>query len=320
MKVPVFDTLPKIHNYFTRRNKWVALSAIILLALLIGYLDYITGFEISLSFLYLIPIALATWYINSRTGYIVMWVSTLAFIVSNWAAGETYSMEIIRYWNGFTRLVVFLLAIWLLQEFKRALAHERMLSQTDHLTGIANAREFYQQAEAELARAHRYQRRISLAYMDLDGFKQINDRFGHRAGDHLLRCVAQTFQETVRKTDLVGRLGGDEFAILLPNTGRAGATFIMLRLTHAFQKQMVQMQMDVTLSAGVISYRSVPASVDEMIHQADLLMYEAKAKGKNDVLFRQHEEQNPTLTFPVTETHQENKDADAKPHNFISRG
>lgn len=316
----MFDTLPKIHNFFTKRNKSVALYAVILLALLIGYLDYATGFEASLSFLYLVPIALATWYINTRTGYIVMWVSTVAFLVSNWAAGETYSMEIIRYWNGFTRLVVFFLAIWLLQEFKRALAHERMLAQTDHLTGIANAREFYQQAEAELARVHRYRRPVSLAYIDLDGFKQINDRFGHRAGDQLLRCVAQTFQETIRKTDLVGRLGGDEFAILLPNTGRAGATFIMLRLNHAFQKQMAQMQMDVSLSAGVVSFRSVPASVDAMIHQADLLMYEAKAKGKNDVLFCQYEEQNQMLTFPVTETHQENKETDAKPNDFISRG
>ncbi len=113
----MFDTLPKIHNFFTHQHKSVALYAVILLALLIGYLDYATGFEISLSFLYLIPIALATWYINSKTGYIVMWVSTLAFIVSNWAAGETYSTEIIRYWNGFTRLAVFFLVIWLLQEF-----------------------------------------------------------------------------------------------------------------------------------------------------------------------------------------------------------
>ena len=316
----MFDTLPKIHNLFTKRNRSVALYAVILLALLIGYLDYATGFEISLSFLYLIPIALATWYVNTKTGHVVMWVSTVAFMVSNWAAGETYSMEIIRYWNGFTRLVVFLLVIWLLQEFKHALTHERMLSQTDHLTGIANAREFYQQAEAELARINRYRRPVSLAYIDLDGFKQVNDRFGHRAGDHLLRCVAQTFQETVRKTDVVGRLGGDEFAIILPNTGRAGATFIMLRLTHAFQQLMVQMQMDVTLSAGVVSFRSPPDSVDEMIHQADLLMYEAKAKGKNDVLFFQHEEQDQTLPFLVAETHPENKSTDAKPHNFSSRG
>jgi len=177
------------------------------------------------------------------------------------------------------------LVIWLLQEFKRAFAHERMLSQTDHLTGIANSREFYQQVNAELQRASRSKRPISLAYIDLDGFKQINDRLGHRAGDALLRTVARIFQSTIRRTDTLARLGGDEFAILLPNTGQAGAQCIMQRLQRAFLKRMEESQTSVTLSAGVISFKSLPDSVDEMIHQADTLMYQAKARGKNDILF-----------------------------------
>jgi diguanylate cyclase (GGDEF)-like protein len=294
------DTLPKLHKFFLQQDKPAALYAALLLVALIGYLDYATGFEISLSFLYLVPIALATWYVNTRIGYIVTSVSVLTFIFSNWAAGEAYSQEIIRYWNGFTRLVVFVLAIWLLQEFKRALTHERMLSQTDHLTGIANNREFYQQINAELARAHRSKRPISLAYIDLDGFKQVNDSLGHRAGDHLLRIVAQTFQATIRKTDLVGRLGGDEFAILLPNTDQAGATCIMQRLNCAFRKQMDKLQVNVTLSAGVISFATVPASVDEMIHEADTLMYQAKSSGKNNILYLRCEQPQETLVTSDT--------------------
>lgn len=281
----MLDTLPKIHKFFLQRDKSAALYAALLLVALIGYLDFATGFEISLSFLYLVPIALATWYVHTRAGYIVTSVSVLTFIFSNWAAGEAYSEEIIRYWNGFTRLVIFMLAIWLLQEFKRALTHERMLSQTDHLTGIANSREFYQQVNAELARANRSKRPISLAYIDLDGFKQVNDSRGHRAGDHLLRIVAQTFQSTIRKTDLVGRLGGDEFAILFPNTDQAGATCIMQRLNHAFRERMKELRVNVTLSAGVISFAAIPGSVDEMIHRADTLMYQAKSSGKNDILY-----------------------------------
>ena len=279
------DTLPRIHNFFVKRDKPAALYAALFLVALVGYLDFVTGFEISLSFLYLVPIALATWYVNGRAGYWVTSVSVLTFILSNWAAGESYSQEIIRYWNAFTRLVIFVLVIWLLQEFKRAFAHERMLSQTDHLTGIANSREFYQQVNAELQRASRSKRPISLAYIDLDGFKQINDRLGHRAGDALLRTVARIFQSTIRRTDTLARLGGDEFAILLPNTGQAGAQCIMQRLQRAFLKRMEESQTSVTLSAGVISFKSLPDSVDEMIHQADTLMYQAKARGKNDILF-----------------------------------
>ena len=294
------DTLPKIHKFFLQRHKSAALYVALLLVALIGYLDYATGFEISLSFLYLVPIALATWYVNTRVGYIVTSVSVLTFIFSNWAAGEAYSQEIIRFWNGSTRLVIFVLAIWLMQEFKRALTHERMLSQTDPLTGIANTREFYQQINAELARANRSKRPISIAYIDLDGFKQVNDSLGHRAGDRLLRIVAQTFQATIRKTDLVGRLGGDEFAILLPNTDQAGATCIMQRLNHTFREQMKQLHMEVTLSAGVISFATIPASVDEMIHKADRLMYQAKSSGKNDILYLRCEQGQEASATPNT--------------------
>ena len=281
----MFDTLPRIHTFFAKRNKPTALYAGLLLVALVGYLDYVTGFEVSISFLYLVPISLVTWYVSSRAGYLVTFMSISTWILSNWAAGETYTQEIFRYWNASTRLVVFILVIWLLQEFKRALAHERMLSQTDYLTGIANNREFYQQIQAELRRASRSKRPISLAYIDLDGFKQVNDRLGHRSGDALLRTVANIFQSTIRRTDTAARLGGDEFAILLPNTGQAGAHCIMQRLQAAFLKRMEEAQTNVTLSAGVITFTHLPDSVDEMIHQADALMYKAKTGGKNEILF-----------------------------------
>jgi diguanylate cyclase (GGDEF)-like protein len=183
---------------------------------------------------------------------LVTGVSVLTFILSNWAAGEAHSQEMIRYWNGFTRLLVYVLIIWLRQEFKRALAHERLLSQPDYLTGVANAREFHHQVNAELGRIDRYKHPISLAYIDLDGFKQVNDKLGHREGDTLLRVVAQSFQSAIRKTDLVGRLGGDEFGILFPNTDQAGAKCIMQRL-----------------------------------HMGVTLTYQAKASGKNDILLAQ---------------------------------
>ena len=283
----MFDTLPRIHNYFVKRNYFAALYVSILLVGAMSYLDYITGFEISLSFLYLIPIAIATWYVNSRAGYVITVASVLLFMLSNWAAGERYTHEAIRYWNGFTRLMVFILVIRLLQEFKRAIEHERMLAQVDPLTGIANFREFYHQVNSELVRANRSRLPISLAYIDLDGFKEINDRLGHRSGDILLRKVAHSFQATIRKTDTVARLGGDEFVVLLPITSQAGAQCIMKRLHEHFLKCLEGLEMNVTLSAGVITFTSPPASVDDMIHLADTLMYQAKAQGKNDILFQQ---------------------------------
>jgi diguanylate cyclase (GGDEF)-like protein len=278
-------TLPRIHNYLVKQNKPAVILTNLLLFGFVGVLDYITGSEISLSFLFLIPAAFAIGYVHDRVRSLVILLSICAFLLSDWTTGNGYSQAIIHYWNGSLRLLMFLLVIWLLQEFKRALAHERMFAQTDYVTGIANYHEFRQQLHAELERASRSKRPISLAYIDLDGFKQVNDSLGHRAGNALLRTAAQTFEATIRRTDLVARLGGDEFAILLPNTGQTGAKSIMQRLQATFLKQMETCRAHVTLSAGVISFPSPPASVEEMIHQADNLMYQAKALGKNDILY-----------------------------------
>ena len=278
-------SLPEIHIDLVKPHRSAAFLISLFMIAFVAVLDYLTGTEVSLSFLYLLPVAFATWYVNKEDGSPVIGLSVCAFILSTWAAGEEYSREIIRYWNGFVHLAIFLLIIWLLQEFKRALAHERMLAQTDHLTGIANHREFCEQLQVELQRASRSKRPLSLAYIDLDGFKQVNDSLGHKAGNALLRTTAQAFQATIRRTDLVARLGGDEFAVLLPNTGQAGAKSIMQRLQAGFLRQMAETQAGVTLSAGVISFISLPGSVEEMLHQVDRLMYQAKARGKNDILF-----------------------------------
>ena len=278
-------TFPRIHFDIVKPNRPSTLVTGLLLVAFVAILDYRTGSEVSLSFLYLIPVAFATWYLNNQWGYLVIGLSVCAFISSTWMGSEAYLWQITRYWNGFLQVAIFVLIVWLLQEFKRALAHQRMLAQTDFLTGIANYREFCQQVQAELLRASRYKRPISLAYIDLDGFKQVNDSRGHKVGDALLRTTAQTFQARIRRTDLVARLGGDEFAILLPNTGLTGAKTIMQRLQAGFVRQMVESEAGVTLSAGVISFTSLPASMEEMIHQADSLMYQAKAAGKNEVLF-----------------------------------
>lgn len=278
-------TLPRIHNYLVKQNKPAAVLTNLLLFAFVGALDYISGSEISLAFLYLIPVAFAIWYVDDRMRSLVTFLSICAFLLSDWTTGSGYSQAIIHYWNGSLRMLTFLLVLWLLQEFKHALAHERMFAQTDYLTGIANYREFHQQVHAELQRASRSKRPISLAYIDLDGFKQVNDSLGHRAGNALLRTAAQTLQDTIRRTDVVARLGGDEFAVLLPNTGQAGAKSIMQRMQASFLTEMEERRMNVTLSAGVISFTSPPTSVEEMIQQADHLMYQAKALGKNNILF-----------------------------------
>lgn len=277
--------MQKVHAFFLARSKSTIITIVLFVIIIFGWLDYITGFEVTFSFFYLIPIAIVTWYVGQNSGYWATFLSMLIWLVSNFAAGERYSQELIRYWNASIRLVVFVFIIRLLEEFKRALSHERLLSHTDYLTGVPNSREFYFQAEAELLRATRFNLPITMAYMDVDCFKQINDQFGHSEGDAVLQTIGLTLLSNIRQTDWAARLGGDEFAILLPNTDQSGAEFIINKVQNKLAEEMTTTKSNATFSIGVVTFTVPPATVDELLHRADEIMYEVKTKGRNGVKF-----------------------------------
>jgi diguanylate cyclase (GGDEF)-like protein len=278
-----------IHTFFlTLHRNTISLIVLGFVALL-GWLDYTTGFEISFSFFYLVPISIAAWYLDIKVGYFISLLSITTWLFSNQLAGEMYSHEVIRYWNAFLRLSLFLVISALVHQFKVVLQKERLLSRTDFLTGITNTREFYTQAELELKRASRYKHPLTMVYLDLDHFKQVNDWKGHKEGDRVLRTVAQTIAGSIRKTDTVARLGGDEFALLLPNTDQSAARTVIAKLERAVMQQMQAIQSPVTMSIGVVTFLSTPKSVDELLHWADERMYQAKTQGKNRTYYFQIE-------------------------------
>jgi diguanylate cyclase (GGDEF)-like protein len=279
--------LVRSHEILLKLHRGTLLAGVLLLIALFGYLDYLTGFEITFSFFYLIPIAIAVWYIDGQVGLGVIILSLAIWLVSNWLAGETYTYEIIRYLNVLTRLLFFMLGGLLLSELKQALSQERSLSRTDYLTGICNSREFYTRANLEIERARRYKYPFSLAYIDLDDFKQINDNLGHSEGDRLLRLFAQTTSDIIRKTDMFARLGGDEFAILFPNTDQEGARCAVEKLEETIDARMKHLPRPVTMSIGVITFKNAPGSVDGMLQKADDMLYKAKRAGKSRSLFTQ---------------------------------
>ena len=277
--------LHKANTYFLGRSKTTIMTIVLLIIAAFAWLDYLSGIEITFSFFYLIPSAIAAWYIGRNSGFFISIVSMAVWVITNFAAGETYSKEIIRYWNASFRLFVFIIIIQLLEEFKLALHHERLVSHTDHLTGIPNSREFYIQANEELLRATRSKLPIAVAYIDVDSFKRINDQFGHAEGDFTLRVIAQTLACSVRQTDTVARIGGDEFAILLPNTDLNGTMAVMNKVQNKLMEEMMQTKSNATFSIGVITFTLPPTSVDELLQKADEVMYKVKSKGKNGVEF-----------------------------------
>lgn len=272
------------HFFLALGRRRVFIFATVLL-LILGWGDYATGFEISFSFFYLIPISIVTWYIGIRSGYFMTMCGVLIWVFSNLLAGETYSSEWIRFFNTAVRLVVFMMIASLIHELRTALQKEHEIARTDYLTGVFNGREFHEQLALEIKRASRLQYPISLAYIDLDNFKRVNDAHGHSVGDVHLKRVAQVINATIRKTDVFARLGGDEFALLLPNLDSEHARSVFQKIEQAVLQGLAELDSPITLSAGVVTFKSAPENVDDMLRKADALMYEAKNSGKAKAMY-----------------------------------
>lgn len=199
-----------------------------------------------------------------------------------------YSNPAIPFWNTGVRFGFFVIVAMLLRQMRRSLAIQSSLARTDGLTGLMNARTFKQRCDAIFKLALRNRHSLALGYIDLDGFKSINDTLGHTTGDKVLKAVADTLQKRLRSTDLGARLGGDEFAILLPETDLAGAQAFFTTLHESLLSHAAHNHWPVGFSVGVAIFHAVDASVDEAIRTADALMYRVKNSGKNQILLEEY--------------------------------
>ena len=166
---------------------------------------------------------------------------------------------------------------------RRRLGQARGQASTDPLTGIANRRTFHERLTAEVARAERYGRHLSLALMDLDHFKAVNDLHGHPGGDRVLVLLAQILSTHSREGELVARIGGEEFAWLMPETDQDGAHIAAERVREAIASTRFENIGQVTLSAGICS-TEIASDADTLMHDADRALYWAKDSGRNMTL------------------------------------
>lgn len=179
--------------------------------------------------------------------------------------------------------------------WRRGLRRERGLARTDELTGIENRRAFYELADREIRRAARYGKAFTVACFDIDDFKLVNDRYGHDAGDAVLRLAADTARKTIRASDAVARFGGDEFAILLHETTAAASETVIRKLQVAMSEAVQVNGMAMTVSLGAVTCLESPDDVHALLRSADELLYAAKRAGKNRARHR-------VLAPPTTES------------------
>jgi diguanylate cyclase (GGDEF)-like protein len=168
---------------------------------------------------------------------------------------------------------------------ERAELQQRKTALLDPLTGVANRRAFLDRGERVMRRSVAEGKPVAVLVLDLDKFKQINDTFGHHAGDRVLCGFCETVNDVLRPTDIFGRLGGEEFACLLPDVTTAEAVRIAERIRVSFEECRTSILGDTvsTVSVGVATTRDGDPDLDDLMAAADRALYQAKAKGRNRV-------------------------------------
>jgi diguanylate cyclase (GGDEF)-like protein len=245
--------------------------------------DWWSHAEVAASLLYLVPIGIVAWG-RSRVAAAVfatlcaaLWLFVDVHTHGDLAATPT---EIV---NLVVLLAAFQITGQVLARLRGRLERERWLARTDPLTGIHNRRAFWNATARELERCRRFAEPFSVAYLDVDGFKGVNDHHGHAAGDEVLRRIATLLQQELRQLDMVARLGGDEFALLLPGTNVFGASSVLQRVRELLRRAPWRSQYGIDFSIGCITVLVAPRDVDAVVSQADQLMYTMKRAGRGEL-------------------------------------
>jgi diguanylate cyclase (GGDEF)-like protein len=260
--------------------KWIIFSLGLVAVVLLGLLEYLTGYAVNFSVFYFFPVAFVGWHAGMRWACTLAAAGAVASVIADGAAGFVYSGMAHEVRDAGITFCVLAAIAYLFSSLKTTLDRESARSRVDTLTGAASPRHFMEVLGAEVGRAQRYEHALALAYLDLDGFKAVNDTYGHAAGDEVLRRVVVAIRRSIRETDVLARMGGDEFALLLPETDLTDAEATLRKLHAVLQETALEAGLPLGFSAGVVGGPPPQEDAETILGLADQLMYEAKAAGK----------------------------------------
>lgn len=264
-----------------RSVKQILISGL-LIALVAG-IDYATGAQFEVAALYVAAVMYAAWSGGRLCGLSATAFATAAIVALGAIQGSPYASHFYFAVNVVNKALI-LLAVALVVARAR---QDHMLAtenaRTDPLTRLANRRAFEERLTLETRRRARDPAALGCAFVDIDDFKDVNDRLGHDVGDAVLVAVAQSIGGHLRATDLAARLGGDEFCVLLSGIRREEALAVVNRIRDDLLAAMKKGGWGVTFSIGLAFVDDAQATPAELIAQADRLMYEAKRSGKNRI-------------------------------------
>jgi len=239
--------------------------------------DYLTGADVAFTALYVLLVALGAWAGGQALGVGLSTFATASWFLTETATATRRLSAAVTAWNALSELAVFLVVTALVVALRRALGAERRLAHTDLLTGLLSRRGLLAAGQVERARLQRGGRGLTVAFVDVDGFKAVNDTRGHHAGDALLQCVGETLLHELRAFDVAGRWGGDEFVLLLPDDGEDPEGALLERVRLALERAARRRGFAVGFSIGVQRFTAPAPPLEQMLQAADLRMYEDKA-------------------------------------------
>ncbi len=185
------------------------------------------------------------------------------------------------------------------KQLELANAKLEQLAHTDELTKIPNRRRILERLEDEINRANRYRTNLAILLLDLDHFKFVNDRYGHKEGDRVLVHSAKVFQNEIRRTDWIGRYGGEEFLGVLPETDAEAAIQLAARLRNRMQESHIELEsgirIKITVSIGVAAFRWDIDTGETLLQRSDMALYRAKALGRDQVCLWTEAKEAPEL-------------------------
>ena len=244
----------------------------------VGALDLATGDRLAVFPLHLVPVSFVSWRLGRRAGAGLALLSAAACLAASPLPRMELAGMLTWAWNLGAQAAVFLVVSLLVAALRERLEREWTLVRNDPLTGLANLHAFRERAVLEVERSRRWRRPLTVAHVELEDFRALNEEFGHDVGDEILRTVAVSLRSAIRSTDLVARIGADDFVLLLPETDRRGAQVILEKSLHRLQQDMARGGWPVTASLGPIT--SIEASDGEaLLRQADQLLAQVKGAG-----------------------------------------
>lgn len=275
---PVAPLIEAVSSWSEARIFRAAVALVLVLVLL-----RLTLPPVPFLFLLLGPVALAGWGAGVRRGLALAFLGPFVLWIEDRARGVAPPWEWTTAWEVGSDVAVLSVMAVILARYRARLGQEARIAATDPLTDLPNRGAFLGQVEDEIARSSRYGYVFSLVYVDLDGFKAVNDVEGHDAGDAVLRRVADALRASTRQTDALGRLGGDEFAALLPHTTVGPAAAVLAKLQENLRAAMHRSGWPVTFSIGAATFETPAKSGRTALQVADEAMYDVKHHGKDGI-------------------------------------